>query len=259
MDTRKDELLRRYNLLMQMPDQHIIDFFESQFILSDNEYTYDIAGNNVLYDKNEGFAIIDLEYKPGIAKQNIKTILDADDNGGIMKDLLGLNKLGKLYMKRCFRGLINWFTQWVRKMNWQEKIGFVLGGLLGIATFIIVLVSIDKVPATPIDYESLEQQAINVQKNPELLLETNCSINIDDEVITITFENDECKVYAKYNKNLELLSYSKEDNYTLGVWAVCIAIVIGIWVYGLGAFALTMLFFAMVNFLTLELKKRLKK
>ncbi len=146
-------------------------------------------------------------------------------------------------MKRCFRWLINWFTQWVGEMSWQEKVGFALGGLLGIVIGISTLVSIDKVPATPMDYQSLEQQAINVQQNPELLLETNCNINIDDEVITIRFENDECKVYAEYNKNFEMLSYSKEDNYIFWVWAFLIALLCGIFTYVLGAFILTILIY----------------
>lgn len=152
-------------------------------------------------------------------------------------------------MKRCFRWLINWFTQWRGKMSWQEKVGFALGGLLGIVIGIITFVSIDKVPATPMDYQSLEQQAINVQQNPELLLETNCNINIDDEVITIRFENDECKVYAEYNKNFEMLSDSKEDNYIFWVWAFLIALLCGFFTYALGAFILTMLIYLLCIFI----------
>ena len=150
---------------------------------------------------------------------------------------------GGITMKRCFRWLINWFTQWVGKMSWQEKVSFALGGLLGIVVGIIVFVSIDKVPATPMDYQPLELQAIYVQQNPKLLLETNCNININDEVIAIRFENDQCKVYAKYNKDFELLSYSKEDNYTFWVWAFCLALLIGICVYVLGAFILIILIY----------------
>lgn len=142
-------------------------------------------------------------------------------------------------MKRCFRWLI----------NWQEKVGFALGGLLGIVIGIIILVSIDKVPATPMDYQSLEQQAINVQQNPELLLETNCNINIDDEVITIRFENDECKVYAEYNKNFEMLSYSKEDNYIFWVWAFLFALLCGILTYAVGGVILTVLIYLLCIFI----------
>lgn len=146
-------------------------------------------------------------------------------------------------MKRCFRWLVNWFTQWVARMTWQEKVGFALGGILGIVIGIIVFVSFDKVPATPMDYQPLEQQAINAQQNHELLLEKNCNININDEVITIRFENDECKVYAKYNKNFEMLSYSKEDNYIFWGWAFLFALLIGIFVYAYGAFILTILIY----------------
>lgn len=160
-------------------------------------------------------------------------------------------------MKRCFRWLINWFAQWVGKMSWQEKVSFALGGLLGIVVGIIVLVSIDKVPASPMDYQPLEQQAINVQQNPELLLETNCNININDEVITIRFENDECKVYAKYNKDFEMLSYSKEDNYIFWVWAFCLALLIGICVYALGAFVLIILIYVFCIFTESVCKKKI--
>lgn len=142
-------------------------------------------------------------------------------------------------MKRFFRKSICWFTQWVEKMNWQEKVGFAFGGLLGIILGIIVFVSIDKVPATPMDYQPLEQKAISVQQNPELLFETNCEINNNDEVITITFKNDKCKVCARYNKNFEMLSYTKEDNHTFWVWAFLIALMFGIIVYGIGAMVLT--------------------
>ena len=159
-------------------------------------------------------------------------------------------------MKRCFRWLINWFTQWVGKMTWQGKVGFALGGILGVVIGVITLVSIDKVPATPTDYQLLEQQAINVQQNPELLLETNCNINIDDEVITIRFENDECKVYAKYNKNFEMLSYSKEDNYIFWLWAFLLALLCGIFAYVSGAFILMILIYLVCIFIELIRKNK---
>lgn len=146
-------------------------------------------------------------------------------------------------MKRCFKWLVNWFTQWARKMTWQEKVGFILGALLSIIIGIILFLSIDKEPATSEDYLFLEQQAINVQRNPELLLETNCNININDEIITVCFENHECKINAKYNKSFEMFSYSKEDNYMFWGWAFCIAFLIGIFAYCTAALILTMLIY----------------
>ena len=86
-------------------------------------------------------------------------------------------------MKRCIKWLINWFTQWVEKMSWFERVGFALGGVLGIVIGIMFFVSIDKVPATSADYQQLEEQTIYVQQSPESLLETNCNIDINDEII----------------------------------------------------------------------------
>ena len=94
IDTRKDELKRRYNLLMQMPDKHITDFLESVLILHDHQIEYDSSGNNVLYDKEKGFAIIDLDdcsHRQDF-KGNIRTMLDAD-NYQTTQVLLGVNQL----------------------------------------------------------------------------------------------------------------------------------------------------------------------
>ena len=144
-------------------------------------------------------------------------------------------------MKRSYRRLIHLFTQWVEKMSWQEKVGYTLGVLLGIIIGIIVFVSMDKVPATPMDYQPLEQKAISVQQNQKLLLETNCDININDEVITITFKNDKCKVCAEYNKNFEMLSYTKEDNHIFWGCAILLALIFGSFAYLIGAMVLTVI------------------
>ena len=41
-------------------------------------------------------------------------------------------------MKRFIKWLINCFVQWVGKMPWQEKVGFTLGGVLGISIGILI-------------------------------------------------------------------------------------------------------------------------
>ena len=48
-------------------------------------------------------------------------------------------------MRRCIKWLINWFTNWVGKMNWIEKASFALGGIAGIAVGILIFISIDKI------------------------------------------------------------------------------------------------------------------
>lgn len=109
----------------------------------------------------------------------------------------------------------------------------VISGLLCIPLSIILFIYTDKVPATPTDYEQLEEQVYALQQNPDLLLEIdgNINININDKIITIEFENDECKITAKYDKNFEILSLSKKDKshfwlLALGGWLIvcCFAI-----------------------------------
>ena len=117
-------------------------------------------------------------------------------------------------MKRCIRWLISWFTQWVGKMRWEEKIGITLGVITSIVIGIMLFVSSDTTPATPMDYKPLEKQITAVQQNPHLLFETNCNIKVEDEVTTVFLENEECSITAKYDKNLKIISTSKADKST---------------------------------------------
>lgn len=140
-------------------------------------------------------------------------------------------------MKRCIKWLINWFTRWV-------GIGFALGGVVGLVICIISFVFFDQLPATSLDYEQLEKQVIAIQKNLELLLETDCNINVSGKVITINFDNDNCKVTAQYNKCFEMLSSSRKDKSKFWLDAFGFALLIGICAFGIG-----FLVFALVAFL----------
>ena len=142
-------------------------------------------------------------------------------------------------MKRCF----NWFTQLVSEMGKGERIGLAIDGIICIILAISIFASIDKVPATPSDYEPMEKQVMAIQKDPNLLLSTNCNIYINNEVITVKFENDECKLTAQYNKNFEVLSISKYDNYTFWVVALGIALFIGFLVYVIVDLLITIVIF----------------
>lgn len=98
----------------------------------------------------------------------------------------------------------------------------VLTIVLTIALTMKYFVQMDKIPANASDYEQLEIQVYDIQ-SPEFLLKEDSNmtaINIDSETITITFENDECKVIAKYDKNFEVLSISKKDKYTF--WLIAL-------------------------------------
>lgn len=162
-------------------------------------------------------------------------------------------------MKRYFKKIKNRFYQWFVKLKWQEKIGFILGTILGILSFVTMLAIIDIIPATPEDYKTLEEIALEVQTNPGLLLDTNCNIIVEDESITAVFENEECKVNAKYTKNFELLSILRSDNSTFWLGGIFLAIMAGICVYAFGTFAITVLISAVCFLISLcyeKIKKR---
>ena len=101
----------------------------------------------------------------------------------------------------------DWFKSQPRQMLGIFILLTVAGVILWIASF----KDIDTIPATTMDYQPLEEQAIAIQQNPQLLFKTNCEVEIDSDLITVTLENKNCKLITKYNKNFEIISSSKKD------------------------------------------------
>ena len=81
------------------------------------------------------------------------------------------------------------------------------------------------------DYEPLEKQELLIQQNPELLLKTNCNINVNNDIITVTLENSECEINVQYNQNFEVLSTSKKDKCMSWILAFVISAVTAFWIY----------------------------
>lgn len=162
-------------------------------------------------------------------------------------------------MRRCFKWLINCFTNWVRKMDWLEKAGFALGGIAGVVVCVLLFLSIDKIPATQDDYLQLESYAVEIQQNPSLLFETNWAIKNSNDTVTICFENDECKVIEKYDQELKLISTSREDKSLFWLWAFFISLLVGIWVYCAGTFVFMILIALICNFANISLPARWTK
>jgi hypothetical protein len=97
----KRELLNRYSMILEMPKEHIRDFFRAIMVLGCNKMEYDNSGNNVLYDKSKGFQIIDLDYCGKRApdfKIDINNLL-SPDNYQTMTLLLGTNCIPKVGQK----------------------------------------------------------------------------------------------------------------------------------------------------------------
>lgn len=97
----KEELLNRYSMILEMPPEHIRDFFKAIMVLGTNKMEYDSSGNNVLYDENKGFQIIDLfyagEHSPDY-RIDINDLLDVN-NYQTMNLLLGINRIPEVGKK----------------------------------------------------------------------------------------------------------------------------------------------------------------
>ena len=103
---------------------------------------------------------------------------------------------------------------------------FAISALIGIVIFISVFVTADKVPATSSDYKELKDQLEAIEQNPDSLLKTDCNIDIAGEVITVSLENEQCKMIAKYNKDFKLLSSSPKDKAMF--WGIAVILALGL-------------------------------
>ena len=86
----------------------------------------------------------------------------------------------------------------------------------------------DTEPATSYDYEKLFQKAMKIQENPDLLLETNCTIKVKGYVTEVKFEDSQCSLSVVYDKDFKVKSLSKNDKAIsmLAVSWYCIVITI---------------------------------
>lgn len=129
-------------------------------------------------------------------------------------------------MKSLIKNLKKRLVLWVKRMSLEERLAFALAMLLSTIIGATAFIITDKVPATELDYSKLENQAIAVQKNPELLLNTNSEINVKDGTISVKFENTECAIEVQYNQNYEILSIAKKDKATFWLYALLIAMIV---------------------------------
>lgn len=134
-------------------------------------------------------------------------------------------------MKRLCRQLFDKFAKKVKKMSKEEIIVNTISIIIGVIIALTVFLTFDKVPATMADYEPLEKQELLIQQNPELLLKTNCNINVNNDIITVTLENSECEINVQYNQNFEVLSTSKKDKCMSWILAFVISAVTAFWIY----------------------------
>lgn len=123
-------------------------------------------------------------------------------------------------MKRSMEKLIDKIKFGIGDLYYCQSIGFVIAGILGTLFVLASFAYTDTTPATLSDYEQLEEKANAIEQNPDLLLKTNCKIEINSEIITVEFENEECKLIAKYNQSFKVLSTFRQDKSTFWVLAL---------------------------------------
>lgn len=110
-------------------------------------------------------------------------------------------------MKRFIKRIIKWFSE----KDWEEKLAFIIGGILGLLLGTLTFVFIDKIPATPSDYAPMEKQINLIHEDPDFLFKSNCSIDVQDGIITVSFDNDECQMIVSYSQNFDIISEKKVD------------------------------------------------
>ena len=144
-------------------------------------------------------------------------------------------------MKKGFKWFIKWFKRWINDMSSIEKIIFAIAAIIGIIAGVLIFVATDVVPATTYDYAPLEEQAAGIEQNPSLLFSTDCDISVENKIITVTLENEECSLISKYDEHFNLLSTSKIDNSIHWLLALTLSILSAFFIYGVGAYLIFLL------------------
>lgn len=95
---------------------------------------------------------------------------------------------------------------------------FILLTVAGVILWIASFKDIDTIPATTMDYQPLEEQAIAIQQNPQLLFKTNCEVEIDSDFITVTLENKIVNSSPNIIKILKSFHLPKRISLCFGFW-----------------------------------------
>ena len=103
--------------------------------------------------------------------------------------------------------------------------------ILGVTLAIFDFCTTDTTPATEADFKPLQDQRIAFEKDHNTLFNSDCrTVEIEDNLISVTFENDECLLTATYNKDFEAISIKKSDkaeSWPLVIFAFLVTCVVG--------------------------------
>lgn len=123
-------------------------------------------------------------------------------------------------MIRFFEYCKNRAVKWAKNNTTLDWISVGLWIIVAITIAVLMFFVIDTTPATLEDYEPLVKRAQYVQDNPITILEENGEIHVYDGKIVLEIENNQCKIKATYDTNLELQEIEKRDKAHSIVFAV---------------------------------------
>ena len=97
--------------------------------------------------------------------------------------------------------------------------------LLGIIAGLIFLVNLDTIPADEADYKDLEEKALAIQQDPNLMFEMECEGKINNKEVEVKLQNSECYVVTQYNENFDIVSMTRHDKSTHIVLAIVLTLI----------------------------------
>lgn len=119
-------------------------------------------------------------------------------------------------MKRFFRRLVTRFS----KLTIEDKIAYIAALMVAVATLFSFFSTTDMIAATTLDYRELHQKIDEINQNPEAIFNHECKVTVSSRNIIVYLENEECKVTATFNKNIDLISIDQEDKAYSWIYAL---------------------------------------
>lgn len=146
----------------------------------------------------------------------------------------------------------------VSDLNWEKLVCLIVCIALCIVVGVHVMADVDTTPASFEDYASLNETLLEIEKNPAIIMQINGVIQVSDEEITITIENDECKLTGHFTKDYQLVKRTSEDK-AKSFRSELMGLIVVLFLLGALAFFAMMLSVYLIWFIVLIIVKSFKR
>ena len=113
------------------------------------------------------------------------------------------------------------------------------------------------------DYAELNDILEAVQENPNLIFKQKGTLEVDDNKLAYTVENDECKMTGIYDLDFNLIERKSKDKMNPLIETIVLLILIGLLIIGVVYFVLLFVFyliwFIVMCFVKLAKKRKIMK